>query len=286
MNQKNIIATLVLAVCSITAAWAQTDLTPNETKTVWTLASMPAYDIELQAEYYTDLDEDIATEYTPLAGKEIDVWIERTLQSGSYNTFALPFGMSLADFKAKIGDADVKVKALTDATVSGNTLTLIFSDATEIEACTPYLVKLSGSENVKLGAFDEVVMPSSVEPKTVSQGGVIDFVATLGKSTPTASRENILFVGANNTLRHPSADGQNIKGFRAYFELKGTAQNAQSFSVDFGEGVPTAIEVIDGSQSTVNSEADACYSLNGTRINGEPAQKGVYIKNGKKTIIK
>jgi hypothetical protein len=214
---------------------------------------------------------------------DIDVWVERTLQPGSYNTFALPFGMTLADFKTKIGDSDVKVKELTDATLNGKTLTLTFGDATEIAACTPYLVKLSGSESVTLGAFDEVYMTSPVEPQTVSKGGLIDFVATLGLTTPSADKGNILFVGANNTLLHPSDNGQKIKGFRAYFELKGEAQNAQSFGIDLNEGGETGISSIENGELKIENES--WHTIDGKRINGKPTQKGVYIMNGKKTVL-
>jgi hypothetical protein len=33
------------------------------------------------------------------------------------------------------------------------------------------------------------------------------------------------------------------------------------------------------------SETDACYDLNGRRIKGVP-QKGVYIQNGRKVVVK
>lgn len=278
---------MALLLTVATSAWAQDpapiDLTPNADGTVWTLDAMPAYDIELQVEYYTELKEDFATAYDPLTNMDIDVWVERTLQPGSYNTFALPFGMTLADFKTKIGDSDVKVKELTDATLNGKTLTLTFGDATEIAACTPYLVKLSGSESVTLGAFDEVYMTSPVEPQTISKGGLIDFVATLGLTTPSADKENILFVGANNALLHPSDNGQKIKGFRAYFELKGEAQNAQSFGIDLNEGGETGISSIENGELKIENES--WHTIDGKRINGKPTQKGVYIMNGKKTVL-
>ncbi len=41
-----------------TAAWAQDpapiDLTPSADGTVWTLSTMPEYDVELEVTYYTD----------------------------------------------------------------------------------------------------------------------------------------------------------------------------------------------------------------------------------------
>ncbi len=35
-----------------------------------------------------------------------------------------------------------------------------------------------------------------------------------------------------------------------------------------------------------NVQSDSWYSLDGRKLNGEPKTKGIYIKNGKKTVIK
>ena len=43
----------------------------------------------------------------------------------------------------------------------------------------------------------------------------------------------------------------------------------------------TGIEIVNGKQSTVNN----CYDLQGRKLNGQ-SQKGIYIVNGKKVIIK
>ena len=94
----------------------------------------------------------------------------------------------------------------------------------------------------------------------------------------------IPFLAANNTLLNPSALPANIKGFRAYFQLKGeTASLARAFSIDFGDGEATGIIAIgtDRAASTDN----ATYTLDGRRIS-KATQKGVYIQNGKKVIIK
>ena len=34
------------------------------------------------------------------------------------------------------------------------------------------------------------------------------------------------------------------------------------------------------------NEADAWYSLDGRKLDGKPSAKGMYIKNGKKVVIK
>ena len=55
-----------------------------------------------------------------------------------------------------------------------------------------------------------------------------------------------------------------------------------SISGDLGEGT-TGVDA-----SLVNSEEvnSVWYDLNGRKLNGKPAQKGIYIKNGKKVIVK
>jgi hypothetical protein len=73
-----------------------------------------------------------------------------------------------------------------------------------------------------------------------------------------------------------------MKGFRAYFLLKGDATSARSFRMDFGDGETTSIKTTNFTNYT-NSEE--WYDLQGRRVNGT-AKKGVYIVNGKKTVVK
>ena len=74
---------------------------------------------------------------------------------------------------------------------------------------------------------------------------------------------------------------------RAYLKVDGT--KTAPASIPFrrsiggeGEGT-TGIDAID---NAANNDANATwYDLNGRKLNGKPAQKGVYIKNGKKIIV-
>ena len=269
------------ATCTVTVTdpSALTKTGTNE----WTLAAMPAYDIEMLAEYYTDLLE--SNDGSWLAsnnGQVADLWLGRTLQPGSYNTLALPFSMTIADFKAATGDNAILVKQLTAASVTGTTLNLTFSDAESITANTPYLVKLSGSAPVTLQGFDLVTVSTADGTVTTS---VVDFIPVLSRTQVAGNVKNILFLGANNELLNPSAANQYIKGFRAYFLLKGAAALARSFVLDFGDGEMTGIQTIRTSDQSA-AQQQGTYDLQGRRINGQPTQKGIYIVNGKKTIIK
>ena len=244
----------------------------------WTLAATPGFDVELEVEYETALalseTTDNSAALTEWDGYEADVTMTRTLAAGSYNTFAAPFSTAIPD--------GWTVKELTSATFADGTLTLNFANAASIEAGKPYLVKVAANTDLSTAPFTGAIVSKDAQPFTSTD---VDFIPTLGATTiPDGDTKAVLFLAANNTLLNPSALPANIKGFRAYFQLKGeTASLARAFSIDFGDGEATGIIAIgtDRAASTDN----ATYTLDGRRIS-KATQKGVYIQNGKKVIIR
>ena len=73
-----------------------------------------------------------------------------------------------------------------------------------------------------------------------------------------------------------------MKGFRAYFKLKGEAAGVKSFQLNLGDGESTGIVSIDNGQLIMDNDV---YDLSGRLVNGA-TKKGLYIVNGKKVIIK
>ena len=69
-----------------------------------------------------------------------DIQIIRTITSGMYNTICLPFDVTSAQLPAIFG-ADVELRQMASATLSGDVLTLNFDAATSIYRGTPYLIK-------------------------------------------------------------------------------------------------------------------------------------------------
>jgi len=175
-----------------------------------------------------------------------------------------------------------KVRQLESTSVAENVLTLNFTDATSIVAGKPYLVKVTANTDLSTAPFTGAIVSKDAQPFTSTD---VDFIPTLGATTiPDGDTKAVLFLAANNTLLNPSALPANMKGFRAYFQLKGeTASLARAFSIDFGDGETTGIIAIgtDRAASTDN----ATYTLDGRRIS-KATQKGVYIQNGKKVIIR
>ena len=226
---------------------------------------------------------DNSSTITALNGCTLDVTLTRTLQSGGWNTFAVPF--AIAD-PASVFGAGVKVKELTAASVSDNTLTLTFDNAASIEAGKPYLVKVESA--VANPTFNGVMISNSTTPTTFS--GVVSFVPVINPTAMTANDKTVLFVTGGNKLTYPSANG-NINGFRAYFQLLDA--NARSFVLDLGDGETTGLEMMSDGRGIRNATlcnaekmSDVWYDMQGQKLQGKPTTKGVYIVNGTKVVIK
>ena len=212
-------------------------------------------------------------------GTKANVSLTRTLQTGGWNTFAVPFSMAKPE--------GWTVKELSSASFTDGVLTLNFSNASSIEAGKPYLVKVSTATDLSASAFTDVTISKDAVPFPSTN---VDFIPTLGATAIGSEGDDaktILFLGAGNKLYNPEALPAQMKGFRAYFQLKGdAAAEARAFRLDFGDGETTGIKAID---NFTISQSDNCYDLSGRKIvkssNGKMA-KGVYIERGKKFVIK
>ena len=265
-------ATLTISGLDVTNASAQDFPASDITLTV----TVPV--LELTLDEVTDNSQTLSAN----AGETANVTLTRTLQTGGYNSFSVPFAIpadKYSDYKL------IGVKKLSTSAFDSETgvLTLTFAAETEgIEAGKPYLVKVS--ETVENPVFNGVTISSTA---TMTETDAADFIPTLGATTIAGDVKSILFLGGGNKLYNPDTENSQMKGFRAYFLLKGdVAQQARAFSLDFGDGETTGIKAID---NFTISQSDNCYDLSGRKIvklsNGQMA-KGVYIVNGKKTIIK
>ena len=269
------------ATAEETAYTEGVELTKNPDGT-WSLAATPAFDVELEVEYETALalseTTDNSAALTEWDGYEADVTLTRTLATGSYNTFAAPFSTAIPE--------GWTVKELSSATFADGTLTLNFANAASIEAGKPYLVKVAANTDLSTAPFTGAIVSKDAQPFTSTD---VDFIPTLGATTiPDGDTKAVLFLTANNTLLNPSALPANMKGFRAYFQLK-NADTARSFVLNLGDK-ETGITTTDFTDFT--DKAGAVYDLQGRKHNGQSSmvngqlKKGIYIQNGKKTVVK
>ena len=257
----------------------------------WPLADLKEFTFEKSLPTYIFMD----TEDNSMAVQEkndatCNIKLERTLKKDSWNTLALPFDMSADMLKTAFGDG-TKLRELAASSLVANKLTLTFADATTIEAGKPYLVSVPA--DVVDPSFTSVTIKKTTIPTTTTY---VDFIPSLGKSLVTgpagdeSNKWSVMFLGAANKFYHPSVVNQPdseesyLKGFRAYFRLHDGASNAIEFISNLSDEA-TAISSIENGTSRM--ENDVLYDLNGRRVIPSSAlQKGVYIRNGKKIIIK
>lgn len=213
------------------------------------------------------------------AYENANVTLKRTFyKDGEWNTLCLPF--AVADAKNAFDRAELREVD----TEKSNGNTIVFKEATAIEAGKPYLIKWantsSEADNV-VKKFEGVTLVAAATPVVVKEGGI----SFNGFYKMTAASElggtSVAAIGAGNKL-FKVTEGK-MKGFRAAFVLSSGAE-ATKFNVVI-DGTATGIEdlVIDGVKAN-----GRVYNLNGqyvgNSLNG--LQPGLYIQNGKKIVVK
>ena len=212
------------------------------------------------------------------AAENVNVTLKRTFyKDGEWNTLCLPF--AVADAKTAFDNAELREVD----TEKSNGNTIVFKEATAIEAGKPYLIKWVNSSAAAVNVekkFEGVTLVAAATPVEVNNGGI----SLNGFYKMTEASElgaSVAAIGAGNKL-FKVIEGK-MKGFRAAFVLSSGAE-ATKYNVVI-DGTATGIEdlVIDGVKAN-----GRVYNLNGqyvgNSLNG--LQPGLYIQNGKKIIVK
>ena len=211
----------------------------------------------------------------------------RTLyKDGAWNTLCLPFDVDITN-SPLAGDPgnNPEAKTLKSGTsgLSGSTLTLNFDDATTIPAGTPFLMKWSNTaETITNPVFIGVTIDKNASTEISFSGG--KFVGSYSPVDFTADDRSILFLGAANQLHWPNAD-MTLGACRAHFELS-DGNKVSEILLNFDGEETTSLR----EKGIVNSEKFAAaaewYTLDGRRLSQKPTQKGLYIHNGRKEVLK
>ena len=210
----------------------------------------------------------------------------RTLfKDGSWNTICLPFNVDVEN--SPLAGADVRELDLENTKFEGGALTIEFKSVTTMEAGVPYIIKWATGDDLTeadlvFKATDNFVTFSKGTQdavKDLGNGKSITFKGTYKPVEFTEDNENIMLVGAENNLYTPLA-GAKLNSQRAYFELGGfDGAAAPAFVLNFGDATNINSLNIDRADNNY-------YDLSGRRIEGHPTEKGVYILNGRKVVVK
>lgn len=211
------------------------------------------------------------------AAENVNVTLKRTFyKDGEWNTLCLPF--AVADAKTAFDGAELREVDVTQSSEN----TIVFKEATTIEAGKPYLIKWAKTPNEVcdfVNTFEGVTLVATATPVKVNDA--ITFTGFYNKATADKLGASVAAIGAGNKLFKVTSG--EMKGFRAAFVLN-PATPAAGIKVVI-DGTTTGIEdlVVDGVKAN-----GRVYNLNGqyvgNSLNG--LQPGIYIQNGKKVVVK
>ena len=204
---------------------------------------------------------DEASKWYVIPATELEVSLH-TVDNNTYGTTYLPFDATLP--------ANVKAYIVTQAQNGLATM----SEVTDIRANQGVVLvgqnggayKATLTIGTATSDFNDNLLQGTNVPKTIQDAEVNNYYI-LGFSVN----------GSGVGFYHPNST--TLKANRAYLPKSNVAALNSSFSLDF-ENVSTGIEAA----ATNAEQGAACYDLSGRRVN-RPA-KGLYVKNGKKIIVK
>ena len=245
-----------------------------------------------------DDTKDMKTTLNAANGKENYVTFStRTVAAQSWNVMVLPFDITVSDLSKALGYAVVDV--MDENASDGNVHFNLYMG--EIKANTPFMFKVDGEKNnmIQFAVTKNVVYDltnadkDAVKLDATGNSYITDKAGNklIGTYHSTAINEGEYYLG--NVSETPGvvvpgwkpaeANANPIKGERAILVMA-AANGARQILVEEPDGTTTAIDVI--AAEKVNTVKEGWYTLNGVKLQGVPTQKGIYINNGKKVVIK
>ena len=273
---------------------------PVDNKTnEWTL-TMPASDVELEVEYYDEVtltDGQTITDLNSHTNQEIWVSYTREFTANKASTVCLPF-----DYTKKAGDGSFY--AFTGIEKVGNeyVATMTEPGTTTLAANTPYLYMPSGNTDFS-GAY---AIPATIAAGETTSGDWT-FVGTYEAKTWDGTQTGIYgFSGLN---QGDIKQGQFVKvgtdvsiaPMRCYLKYKngedyaGAPQLGRRAGIELPQSIRVRLVNANGEVTSIGEEisvkredaaAAGWYMLDGRKLSAMPTQKGIYIVNGKKVVIK
>ena len=226
-----------------------------------------------------------------------------------YVTLCLPFDIKAAEVAGAekcypLGDMMIHMPT-DDASVLK--FVLMLDEQSDIKAGTPMVVKLAAenaaqklvatAQNVEYNAnfFAAPAIKSLTLRDWDGKSGMMPICHDLASAIIGGVYTATTLGTGSYSLREGGKFGIHegeLSPYRVYLNIQ-TSQSAPSRAMMFSIGMPddsstTGIRIInmaDGMQAGSSVKSAAIYTLEGQRVNGTPG-KGIYIKNGKKFIVK
>ncbi len=200
---------------------------------------------------------------------EIPSEVSITISSAGSSTYCSPYGLDfsgITDFKAHIATGYNKS--------TGNVIVQPVNDAPAFTGL--YIKGKPGTytvPTVKSDSYYVNMLVGTVVPTTISpiDGNYTNF---------------ILYNGYNGVGFYPFNNDYTVGANKAYLQIPttmvGSSGSANFLGIEFEEGLTG----VDDFTSNDSEKFQNWYSLDGRKLQGKPTQKGVYVVNGHKIVIK
>lgn len=265
----------------------------------------------------------VAFEYPAKYEYPATLYLQRTLSKKKWNTIILPVNLSGSQIRQAFGeDAKVsKLTACTDTRIIFSEPANLWTEG--MLAGVPYIIKPTKDPGVAAGDSVEARVGNG-EAHTITIAGPLYSIlgvtkttegldtdgnpATIhpitvtsesGKSTVTMkgtfyASNSVMDMNRNDNYIIYQGTMYHLKSnkwiFATYCWLespKSSTGGAKEMKMYIGdEDVTTAIEGLSFTTDDVVTSQDVIYNINGQRLGSNSLQKGIYIKNGKKFIVK
>lgn len=211
-----------------------------------------------------------------------NVTLKRTVEASHWNTFCVPFSLTADQVAKYFGEGTL----LRTYEGDFNNNIANFKVVDNIEAGKPYLLK-PGNAVVENPTFEEVsVVATNLDadknPQAVGDAAMFQMKGIYNHVT-LAQNETNLYLGEGNLFYYPAdAEACEMNGLRAYFIVpENTDINKLRANID---GTATSLGAI---FNTEENNAPV-YNLQGQRVGSSlgSLKSGIYIKNGKKVVVK
>lgn len=212
----------------------------------------------------------------------VNVTLNRPMKIGRWNTFCVPFSIDANQVTSQFGEgtqiAEYSVSKSKDEVIAFATV-----QSNAIVAGKAYLVKPTKEAATEGYTFSNVNITALKPTNETVDNGVIDFRGIYNPTDITVGLPTKTFAaGIVGNVVKKAVNGSNMKGFRAFFIIpEGVgAQSSYMLKID---GTATSINSINGADVVVNAPV---YNLQGQRVDGNNLTPGIYVKAGKKFVVK
>lgn len=231
--------------------------------------------------------------YTYEAKNKATVTLTKPLKANVWNAICLPFSMTEQQVRSAFGE-DARIAEFKKVDESGKKALFGMHYYQLITAGKPCLIKPSKVSDNDNYTITGVTIDAEKALTVADSNKKFDFVGTYAT---TSMPVNSHFLGSNDGKLYYITTAKNISGLKAFLKPADNNPAGAKLSIAFDstdndqDNNTTGIEAIKDytDQDAANSSANkGIYNINGQFMGTNPAilPQGIYVKNGKKFIVK